>query len=183
MGYPRETHSRYVIGCCLISLGICGLKNNSKRITYEIGCVWGMPSLSPLSSLVEIHSNQRDKIYICSVILGQLESFRNYHGCSIILPIILDKRRRENFSDSSFHRIFVSWNLVGKMPKIKLQKIVGNLLDKIMLRKVHEWHGHLEILSLPQGIETSRQFVLLRTDILQKTVLVCLLLTNIFSLP
>ena len=44
------------------------------------------------------------------------------------------------------------------MRKIKLQKIVG------------EWNGHLEILSPPQGIENSRQFLLLRTDILQKTV-------------
>ena len=26
-------------------------KNNSRRITYGIGCVWGMPSLSPLFSL------------------------------------------------------------------------------------------------------------------------------------
>ena len=49
--HPRGTHSRYVIGCCLIPLGICGLKNNSRRITYVIVCVWGMPSLSPLSSL------------------------------------------------------------------------------------------------------------------------------------
>ena len=32
-------------------LGIWGLKNNSRRITYGIGCVLGMPSLSPLSSL------------------------------------------------------------------------------------------------------------------------------------
>ena len=51
MGHPRGTHSHYVIGCCLIPLGICGLKNNLRRITYGIGCVWGMPSLSPLSSL------------------------------------------------------------------------------------------------------------------------------------
>ena len=51
MGHPCGTHSRYVIGCCLIPLGICDLKNNSTRITYEIGCVWGMPSLSPLSCL------------------------------------------------------------------------------------------------------------------------------------
>ena len=51
MGHPRRTHSRYVIDCCLIPLGICGLKNNLRRITYGIGCVWGMPSLSPLSSL------------------------------------------------------------------------------------------------------------------------------------
>ena len=28
-------------------------KNNSRRITYGIGCVKGMPSLSPLSSLEE----------------------------------------------------------------------------------------------------------------------------------
>ena len=51
VGHPRGTHSRYVIGCCLIPLGICGLKNNSRQITYGIGCVWGMPCLSPLSSL------------------------------------------------------------------------------------------------------------------------------------
>ena len=51
VGHLRGTHSRYVIGCCLIPLGICGLKNNSRRITYGIGCVRGMPFLSPLSSL------------------------------------------------------------------------------------------------------------------------------------
>ena len=54
----RGTHSRYVIGCCLIPLGICGLKNNSRRITYGIGCVWRMPSLSPLSSLVHIQGQK-----------------------------------------------------------------------------------------------------------------------------
>ena len=51
VGHPRGTHSPYVIGCCLIPLGIYGFKNNSRRITYGIGCMWGMPSLSPLSSL------------------------------------------------------------------------------------------------------------------------------------
>ena len=51
--------------------------------------------------------------------------------------------------------------------KIKLQKIVASLLVK------HEWNGHLEILSLPQGKENSKQFLLLRTDILQKTVVGC----------
>ena len=36
---------------------------------------------------------------------------------------------------------------------------------------VHEWNGrHLEILSLPQGIENSRQFLILRTGSLQKTI-------------
>ena len=46
-----------VIGCCLIPLGICGLKNNSRRITYGIGFVWGKPSLSALSSLDWNESN------------------------------------------------------------------------------------------------------------------------------
>ena len=41
-GHPRGTRSRYVIGCCLIPLGIYVLKNNSRRITYGIGCVWGI---------------------------------------------------------------------------------------------------------------------------------------------
>ena len=39
VGHPRGTHSRYVIGCCVIPLEICGVKNNSRRITYGIGCI------------------------------------------------------------------------------------------------------------------------------------------------
>ena len=35
---------------------------------------------------------------------------------------------------------------------------------------VHEWNGHLEIFSLHQAIENSRQFLPLRTDISEKTV-------------
>ena len=60
------------------------------------------------------------------------------------------------------------------MRKIKLQKIVGNLLDKLRRSSkiVHEWNGYLEILSRPQVIENPRQYLLLRTDILQKTVVV-----------
>ena len=48
------------------------------------------------------------------------------------------------------------------MRKIKLQKIVGNLMDK--LRKLRKWNGHLEIL---------RQCLLLRTDISRKRVFGC----------
>ena len=47
-----------------------------------------------------------------------------------------------------------------------LQKI-GNLLDNVS-KIVHEWNGHLETCSLPEAIENSRKFLLLRTDILQK---------------
>ena len=35
---------------------------------------------------------------------------------------------------------------------------------------MHEWKGHLEILSRPQDTENSRQYMLPPTDILQKTV-------------
>ena len=38
---------------------------------------------------------------------------------------------------------------------------------------MQEWDRHLEIFSLPQVIENSRQYLLLRTDILQKTVVGC----------
>ena len=62
--------------------------------------------------------------------------------------------------------------------KINLQKIVGNLSDKQII--VHEWNGHLEIFSGPQVIENSRQYLLLRTDILQKTVVGCPWLLAVF---
>ena len=58
------------------------------------------------------------------------------------------------------------------MGKIKLQKIVGKILDIIASKIVHEWNGHLEIFSLPQAIAKTRHFLLFRTDISQKTVVV-----------
>ena len=45
---------------------------------------------------------------------------------------------------------------------------------KLASKFVREWSGHLEIFGLPQVIENSRQYLLLRTDILQKTVVGCL---------
>ena len=44
---------------------------------------------------------------------------------------------------------------------------------KLASKFVREWNGHLEIFGLPQVIENSRQYLLLRTDILQKTVVGC----------
>ena len=38
---------------------------------------------------------------------------------------------------------------------------------------VHEWNGGQDIFSRPQVIENSRQYLLLPTDILQKTVVGC----------
>ena len=60
------------------------------------------------------------------------------------------------------------------MGKIKLQKIVGNLLDKRHKFYINHENDHLEIFSRPQVIENSRQYLLLRTDILQKTLVGCL---------
>ena len=54
-----------------------------------------------------------------------------------------------------------SFNLGSEMRKIKLQTIVGNLLHE--LRK-------LNMNGTVTGVENSRQYLLLRTDILQKTV-------------
>ena len=72
-GHPRGTHSRYVIGCCLIPFGICGLKNNSGRITYGIGCVWGMPFLSPFPLLVYARPFIHCLYFICE---------RKFYACT-----------------------------------------------------------------------------------------------------
>ena len=61
-----------------------------------------------------MHSKRRYKIYICSVVQGERESFRNYKGFSIIFPKILCANLTyyisENFPDSSLHHIFESEN-------------------------------------------------------------------------
>ena len=99
---------------------------------------------------LEMHSKRRYKICICSVVLGQLESFRNYKGFRIIFLKMLDAIL--SFTKVRIFlipllivflnaKILVSFlyekqsNLGTKMRKIKRQKIVGNLLD--MLRKLN----------------------------------------------
>ena len=78
----------------------------------------------------------------------------------------------DNFSNSSLHRIFESENfrfpnLGSEMWKIKLQKIVGNLLGSF------ENCTRMEQSRKTQVIQNFRQYLLLRTDILQKTVFGC----------
>ena len=53
------------------------------------------------------------------------------------------------------------------MEKIKLQKIVKNLLDISFELIVHAWNGHLEMFRLPQPIEDSRQVLFLRFNYLR----------------
>ena len=63
----------------------------------------------------EMHFKRRYKICICSVILGELESFRNCKGLSIIFPKILDEIlciTKVRFSYSSCHHIFESENFL-----------------------------------------------------------------------
>ena len=69
---------------------------------------------SVLSNLLEMHSKRRYKSCICSVVLGQLKSFRNYLGPQYYFPENFRYNFRfyesENFSDSCLHRIFESEN-------------------------------------------------------------------------
>ena len=61
-----------------------------------------------------MHSKRRYKICNCSVVLGQLESLRNYKGLRIIFPQNLRCNFKfyesKNFSDSSPHRLLESEN-------------------------------------------------------------------------
>ena len=62
------------------------------------------------------HLKRRYKICICSVILGKLESFRNYKGFSCIFPKILDAisahYEKGNFFDSIINHIIESENFL-----------------------------------------------------------------------
>ena len=131
-------------------------------------------------------------INICSVIFGQLVSlFKITTANSVLVSQKFQMQfkvlRKCNFSDSSqFHRIFdsqkfqvsssaknsLTWGV--ECEKLNFRKSEPwNLLDKQVRKIVREWNSDLEIVSLPQSIENSRQFLLLRTDILQKIVVGC----------
>ena len=102
---------------------------------------------------LEMNSKRRYKICIYSVILGKLEVFRNDKGFSVIFLKILGATEQL----TKYRRHFELGHL---------QKIVGHFFSKI----VPEWNTCLEIFNRIQVIENSRQYLLLRTDILQKTV-------------
>ena len=112
-----------------------------------------------------------------SIILGELESFRNYKGLIITRQNFRYYARKwDIFSDSSLHRIFQSENFRFRFfyknsstgnwnVKIKLQKIVGNLLDKLLKLCMNGTAGDVEIFRRSQVIENRGQYLLLRTDI------------------
>ena len=57
-------------------------KNNSRRIAYGVGCVWGMPSLSPLSSLGCTEYQNTDRRFLS---ISTLSHFSPFH---IPLPFL-----------------------------------------------------------------------------------------------
>ena len=104
--------------------------------------------LNTLKTPWAIHSRRRYKICIRWVILRELESFRNYKGFSIIFPKILEAIWRFTrariflipldlsitFLNSKFLGFLflqkIVYDLGSEIWKIKLQKIVGILLEK-----------------------------------------------------
>ena len=136
----------------------------------------------------EIHSKRRYKIGFCLVILGDFASCRNYKGFRIIFPKILDaiypftnvkifliplsitsfESESLRFRFSTKNSIFLGeWNVANWASENR--RVFIRKVSKI----VHEWNGYREIFSRPQVIENSRQYLLLRKDILQKTVVGC----------
>ena len=135
-----------------------------------------------------MHSKRHYKIYIRSVFLGEIRVFSKFRGILYYFPenvlsILSILLRRWEFFWFLFPLHFCvqkkglgfffskknSLNWGVKCMKFKLQKIVGNLLE-LASKTVHEWNDHVEIISRPQVIENWGQYLLLRTDILQKTV-------------
>ena len=113
-------------------------------------------------------SKRRYKICICSVILAELESFRNYKGSFFPENFRCNLKFYEskNFSDSPLHGIFESENF--RFPFFTKNSLTWELqCGKLYFRKswefiryaskiVHEWNGDLETVSRPRVSENSR---------------------------
>ena len=78
-----------------------------------------------------MHAKWPYKICICSCILGELESFRNCKGYSVIIPKILDAIYRI----AKVKIFLIPLSITFLSPKILGFLFVGHLLDK--LRKLY----------------------------------------------
>ena len=95
---------------------------------------------------------------MCSVVPGQLESFRNYKGFGIIFPKILDEVKIGIFPHSSLRLTFESesfrfpfptknsltWGLTCEIKPLENRREFIRYATKI----VHKWNGHQQIFSL-----------------------------------
>ena len=70
----------------------------------------------------------------------------------------------ENFSYSSFHRIFESENFRFSFSKKNSLTWRMNCEKSNFRKSLHEWNGHLENFSRAQVLENPRQYLLLRTE-------------------
>ena len=87
---------------------------------------------------LEMHSKLRNQIRFCSVLLGEIESFRNYEGFSIFpenFRCNLTWYEGENLSDSSFHHIFKSENFRFPFFYEKYHLTWGVKCEKLNFRK------------------------------------------------
>ena len=102
-----------------------------------------------------MHSKLRYEICIFSVIPGEIESFSGWIQKYLVFFLLRKIKWPEE------------WNVKNQTPQNRREFI------RWALKILHEWNGHLEIFSPPQGIKSSKQNLRLRTDILQKTVVGC----------
>ena len=104
---------------------------------------------------------------VCSKLLGLQQYSTENFRCNLTLY------ESENFSNSSLHRIFESENF--KFPFQYDNSLTWEVkCEKLNFRKQQRTYwksfGHIAVFSRPQVIENSRQYLLLRTDTLQRTV-------------
>ena len=124
-----------------------------------------------------MHSKRRYKICISRSVFGHSRGtwvFSKLRGIQNYFPenfrCNLTYYEGNNFLDSFFHHIFELENF--RIPYLRKMPNPGEWNVKNWASKiVHEWNGDLEIFS--QEEENSRQNLLLRTDILQKSVVGC----------
>ena len=134
-----------------------------------------LKTLFRLSRVLKMHSKRHYKLCICSVILEKLESFWNYKGVKVIFPKILGeiwritKVRRFLILNAKF----LNSKILGSLFPTK-NSLTREVKCESSSKIVHEWNCNLQIFSRPQVIENSRQYLLLRTSSLQKTVVRCL---------
>ena len=122
-----------------------------------------------------MHSKCHYKIFICPVILGELQSFRNCRGFgSFIFPKILDAISpitKVDFFLIPLSVTFLNPKILGFLFCTKNSLTWGVKCEKKKKKKSSRklcMNG-----TVIQVIENSKQYLLLRTGIFQKTVVGC----------